>query len=223
MTDVSIFGQIRGSVRQYFSAAQQEVQPLLGDGGEQIVAEGLPPLTEIVRLGNSWQALFTTGVAAATAIPTTTSLLSLNNFSTALGLSYIIESFGTYEGVVDATQTDVTMLMAMLNKAGSAQASAGTLVSTIQSLSGKGTYGGTGILRSAATVVNDTWFPHETLGSMAAAAAGANFKVNEVKARGLYIVPPGGTFSIAAVKAAAAAALQQFAFIRWHEVRLNLG
>lgn len=223
-TEVNVFGQIRGAVRQFFTSPQQPVMPALGDGGEQIVCEGLPPLTDIVRQGNSWQMLYTTaGVAAATALPTTTSLLTLTNLDAAK--SYVIESFGTYEGVVDATQTDVTMILAMLNRKSSAVPSGGTVAAAtmIQSLSGKSAYGGNGVIRSAATIVNDGWFPHQTLGAMAAAAAGANFKVNEVQARGLYVVPPGCSFNIQAVKAAAAAALQQFAFVRWHEVNLNLG
>lgn len=220
-TEVSVFARIRGALRDIYAVGDQK--PVAADGGELITVLGMPELTEIVRQGNSWQALFTTGVAAGTAIPTTTSLLSLNNFESGGAKSYVIDSFGTYEGVVDATQTDVTMIMAMLNKKGSAQASAGTAFSTIQSFSGKGAYGGAAILRSAATVVNDGWYPHQTLGSMAPVAAGANFKVNEVFVRGLYIVPPGGSFSFAAVKAAAAAALQQFAFIRWHEAQLSLG
>jgi hypothetical protein len=220
-TQVSVFARVRGALRDIYGTGEQ--QPVAADGAELITVLGMPELTEIVRQGNSWQAQFTTGVAALTAIPTTTSLMSINNAETGGGKSYVIDSFGTYEGVADATQTDVTMLMAMNNKKGSAQASAGTLFTTSQSLSGKGAYGGAAIFRSAATVVNDGWYPHQTLGAMAAAAAGANFKVNEVFVRGLYIVPPGGSFSFAAVKAAAAAALQQFPFIRWHEVQLTLG
>jgi hypothetical protein len=44
--------------------------------------------------------------------------------------------------------------------------------------------------------------------------------VNEALIRGLYLVPPGGSFSIQTVKAGAAAAAQQFFYIRWHEVQL---
>ena len=65
-------------------------------------------------------------------------------------------------------------------------------------------------------------FPHATVGQMAAAAAGANFKVNEaLGVSGLYIVPPGGQF-VVACKAAAAAAAQQFYFVRFHRVRIPI-
>lgn len=225
MTDVSVFAQIRGSVRQYFSSAQAEIQPMLGDGGELISAEGLPPLTEIVRLGNSWHAIASAGVAALTALPTTTSTLSLNNKDTATGKSFVIESFGSIQGVIDATQQDTMVLLAMNNRKTSAQASAGTLQAATQvaSLSGKGSYGGVSELRSGATVVNDVWVPHQTIGIIGPTLVGDVFRAIEVNARGLYIVPPGGCFSIAIVKSAAAAAAQQFPFIRWHEVQLNLG
>jgi hypothetical protein len=109
----------------------------------------------------------------------------------------------------------------MLNKNGSAHASGGTAETGLRSLSGKASYGGSGTVLRGATVVNDSWFPHGTPGAqMAPVAAGANWKVNEVLVGGLYLVPPGGTFSIQAVKAAAAAAAQQFFYIRWHEVQL---
>lgn len=227
MTDVSIFAQVRGAVRQFFAAAQQEMQPLLADGGEQIIAEGLPPFTEVIRLGNSWQIIATTGIAATAALPTTTSTLSLNNFeSGGNAKSLIIEAFGSYQGVIDATQINSTALFAMLNKKGSAQASAGTLLTSanIGTLSGKGNYGGAAVGRTGATVVNDIWFPHAQLFTPTSPTlAGQIFQVNEATVRGLYIVPPGGTFSLAVVKSVAGAAAQHFPFIRWHEVQLNLG
>jgi hypothetical protein len=133
----------------------------------------------------------------------------------------VIDSFGSVEEVVDATQVDVTGLFAMLNKRTSAVASGGTQETGLTSLNSRPNYAGAGVARRGATVVNDGWFPHGTPGAqMAAAAAGANWKVNEATVRGLYIVPPGVSFSIQAVKAAAAAAAQQFFFIRWHEVQI---
>lgn len=218
---IKIAGRVRGIFAGNYPENREDEQFHLNPRGDQVVAQGLPELTELVRLGDSWHGTYATGVAAATALPTTTSGLSLINNEPATGKCYAIDSFGSYEGVVDATQTDVTAIFAMLNARGSAAPSGGTLSTVVKSLSGRSVYGGSGTIRSAATVINDTWFPHGTSGQMAAAAAGANFKVNEVQCRGLYLVPPGGGFSIAAVKAAAAAALQQFYFIRWHEVQIT--
>lgn len=195
----------------------------LSPDGSVLVAQALPELTSIVRLGGSWQAVTTTGQAALTALPTTTAGMSLNNNEPAGSTKcYAIDSFGSWEAVVDATQTDVTAIFALLNKITSAKASAGTAETSFRSLSARANYGGAGTLIRGATVVNDGWTAHglEGGGQMAAAAAGAQWKVNSVPARGLYLVPPGGSFSIQAVKAAAAAAAQQFFFIRWHEVRL---
>jgi hypothetical protein len=216
---------IKGIVRGLFSrnltegAAGHLAQ---NNRGDLIVAQSLPELSELVRLGGSWQVPSTTGQAALTAIPTTTAGLTLTNNEPATGRCYIIDSFGSWEAVVDATQTDVTALFAMLHKRTSAAPIGGTAeTSNIRSLSGRPNIDSESTVLRGATVVNDGWFPHGTPGAqMAAAAAGANWKVNEANLRVPYIVPPGGSFSIQAVKAAAAAAAQQFFFIRWHEVQL---
>jgi hypothetical protein len=55
---------------------------------------------------------------------------------------------------------------------------------------------------------------------MAAAAAGANWKVNEASCAASTSSRPAARSRVQAVKAAAAAAAQQFFFIRWHEVQL---
>lgn len=213
-----IAARVRGLFAGNYAENKEDEQLIINNRGDLVIAQGLPELTELVRLGGSYQVITTTGQAALTALPTTTSGVSLNNLEPSNGVCYAIDSFGSIEEVVDATQTDVTAILAMLNKRGSAQASGGTAEAGIASLSGKAAYGGSGVVRRGATVVNDTWFAHGTAGQMAAAAAGANWKVNEVLCRGLYLVPPSGTFSVQAVKAAAAAAAQQFFFIRWHEV-----
>lgn len=219
--DLKILAMVRGLFPDNNPEGREDARLVLNNRGDLLIAQGMPELAELVRLGDSWQVSSTTGLAALAALPTTTAGLSLNNFEPASGQCYAIDSFGSVEEVVDATQTDVTAIFAMLNKRGSAQATAGTVEAGSTSLSGKAQYGGSAVVRRGATVVNDNWFPHGTPGAqMAAAAAGANWKVNEVSVRGLYLVPPGGTFSIQAVKAAAQAAAQQFFFIRWHEVQI---
>jgi hypothetical protein len=219
---MKIAGRVRGLFSGNYSENREDEQVQVNSRGDLVIAQGLPELTELVRMGQSYQVTSTTGQAALTALPTTTSGLSISNNEAATGMCYAIDSFGSVEEVIDATQTDVTALFAMLNKRTSAIASGGTTeLTNIRSLSGRVNYGGTATVLRGATVVNDSWAAHGTPGAqMAAAAAGANWKVNEALVRGLYLVPPGGTFSIQAVKAAAAAAAQQFFFIRWHEVQL---
>lgn len=221
--EIKIVGRVRGFFAGAYAENREDEQVILNNRGDLCVVQALPELTEVVRLGYSWQAATRTGQAALTALPTTVAGLTLGNTEPATGRSYVIDSFGSWEAVVDATQTDVTAILAMMTARGSTAPSGGTLeaASVVKSLSGRAA-GGTGLatIRRGGTVVDDGWFAHGTSGQMAAAAAGANWKVNEVQARGLYIVPPGGFFSIQAVKAGAAAAAQQFFFVRWHEVQL---
>lgn len=218
-----IAGRIRGLAAEFYQEAREDIQLVLNSRGDQSVVQGLPELTELVRLGGSYHGISTTGQAALTALPTTVAGLSLYNAEPQLGKCYAIDSFGSWEAVVDATQTDVTAIFALINKRTSAAPTGGTTEQTnIRSLSGKVNYGGAGVVARGQTVANDGWIVHGTPGAqMAAAAAGANWKVNEVQVRGLYLIPPGSAFSVQAVKAAAAAAAQQFFFIRWHEVQLS--
>lgn len=222
-TPVDVNMLVRGNVRQAFTAAQ-DIQPVLSEGLEILIAEGIPPLTQVVALGNSWQMQDGTGSAATAALPTTTAMMSLSNLESQGGKSYVIEEFGSYQGVIDATQIDSSMLVAMLNKKGAAALTTGALVTAIQSLSGKGSYGGSATFRRGATVANDGWFVHgQDFASQSPTLAGQIFQANVCRVRGLYVVPPGGIFSWGVVKSAAAAAAQQFPLIRWHELQLNLG
>lgn len=221
---IKIAGRIRGIFAGSYPENREDEQLHLNPRGDQIVAQGLPELTELVRMGYSWQFVTTTGQAALTALPTTTSGVSIKNNEPATGKSYAIDSFGSIEEVIDATQTDVTALFAMLNARNDASPSAGTaetVSSVLKSLSGRQPGQSAVTILRGATVANNGWFAHGTPGAqIAPVAAGANWKVNEALVRGLYFVPPGGAFSVQAVKAAAAAAAQQFFFVRWHEVQL---
>ncbi len=200
-------------------------QPAMNGRGDTIIAQGMPANAELVRLGKSWQATFVAGVAALTGLPTTVAGLSLWNGEVGAGgqggICYLIEAFGTVEEVLDATQADTSALFACNNVAPVAapSATAGILV---KSLSGRGAYDGKARLMSGLTVTNDGWFPHgaEAQVPLASAVAAAIWKINEAKVQGLYLVPPGGMFNVQVVKVAAAAS-QQFHFVRWHEVLIS--
>lgn len=215
---MKVAGRVRGDTAPNYPENDEDQQIHINTRGEQIIAQGLPELTTLVSLGDSWQVALASGLAALTALPTTVAGISLYNGEQSLGKCYAIDSFGSWEAVVDATQTDVTAIFAMQNVAPATAPTPTAL--TVRGLSGR-TYGGRAKVVTTLTVTNDGWFAHATSGQMAAAAAGANWKVNEVQCRGLYLVQPGGMFNVQAVKAAAAAAAQQFFFVRWHEVQLR--
>lgn len=215
--------RIRGLFAGNYAENDEQSQVLTNNRGDLLIAQGLPELTELVRLGGSWQVASAAGLAALTALPTTTAGLSLYNGEQAgaNSICYAIDSFGSVEEVIDATQADTTAIFALNNAAPIATVPTDAALS-IRSLSGRSGYGGKAKTVAGATVTNNGWFAHGPQALLAPAVAAANWKVNEVSVRGLYLVPPGGQFNIVAVKAAAAAALQQFYFVRWHEVRLNV-
>lgn len=218
--DTQMLARVRGEAPSSF-ASDNDAEAAINRRGDILVAQSLPPLAEIVRMGGSYQGRATTGVVAASAIPTTTSGLSIVNNEPATGKCYVIDSFGSAEHVADATQQNVTAIYAMLNKQGDALAtSANSETANIRSLSGRASGTSLATLLRSATVIDNTWFPHNPAGAQLLTGLGSlQWKINEVQVNGLYMVRPGGSFSIVAIKALAAAALQHFYFMRWHEVK----
>jgi hypothetical protein len=217
---VGIAARVRGLFAGNYAENREDEQVHVNPRGDLIVAQGLSELAEMVRLGNSWQAAATAGVAAATALPTTTSGLALYNNEPANGNCLVIDSFGVWETVIDATQLDFTSLFATNDAAPVTTVATGS--ATIASLSGRANYGGLASVKSAGTVKGTLWVPHQTSqtsGIPTYAATSGLWKVTEAVVRGLYVVKPGGAFAINAIKGAAAAA-QCFFFVRWHEVQL---
>jgi hypothetical protein len=213
-----VAGRIRGLFAGNYPENDEEQQMHLNNRGDQIVAPGLPELTELVRLGGSWQVNLTTGVAAVTGLPTTAAMMSLYNAEPGGGKSYAVDSFGYAEGITDATQNDSSILIAMCNKAPTTvQTDAGIAP---RSLSGRSGYDGKARITSGPTVVNDGWNYHGGSVTPVTTFAGTLWRVTEVQARGLYFIPPTGGFNIHVLKTAAAAANQCFPFMRWHEIQI---
>jgi len=219
--DLKTLALVRGSsIGGYSEGTTRQLE--MNTRGDLVVAAALPPLAEIVRMGGSWRVATSSGTTALTSAPTTTAGFSLFNGESEGGKSYVIQEFGSWEAVVDATQTDVTAIFSMMNPPEVTPPTAASL--TPRSLSGKSNYGGAAVLATGATVTNAIWFSHPTEGAqMAAAAAGAQWKHNAYKPDGLMILRPKAMLSIHAVKAAAAAASQQFFYFVWHEVQMTLG
>lgn len=184
--------------------------------GEALVAQALPALTELVRQGGSWQIL-SAATAALTAVPTTTAGHSLWNGESDSGSVYAIDSFGCVEIVTDATQQNSLALFAAM-EAGKFTAPTDAAL-TKASLSGRPA-GQTNARTVAGATVAGVWTPHGPSAPGATAFAGGVWRVHECTVNGLYVVRPGGLFSIAAAKTVATASQIRY-FIRWHEVLIT--
>ena len=214
---IKIAGRVRGLFAGNYPENREDEQFHVNNRGDQIVAQGLPERTEIVRLGDSWQVMTSAAIAPLTAVPTTTGGLNLWNGEQANGKCYIIDRVTASEIVVDATQSNMTSLWAMLVRPPVTAPTDAAL--TIRSLSGKNAYSGRARTTVNAAVTNDGWFPVGTSAPVAAAAAGSGWKVTEVNLNGLYIVPPGGQFCLHAAKVAATAGQMHFSIV-WHEAQI---
>lgn len=213
---VKICGLIRGLVAANYPENDEDKQIVLNNRGDQSIAQGLPELTELVRLGDSW-GILSAVTAALTAVPAVTAGHSLFNNEPATGKCYAIDSFGCVEVVTDATQQNSLALFAMNGIVGSVAAPTDANL-TKSSMVGKN-YGGRSRSVAGGTVVDNGWQPHGPSAPGATAFAGAVWRVHEAQARGLYLVQPGGQFNVAVAKSVATASQIRY-FIRWHEVQL---
>ncbi len=216
---IKIAGRVRGLFTGNYPENREDEESHINSRGDNLLIQGLPEKTELVRHGDSWQVRNTTAVAARTALPTTNPGLGIYNGEPTGGKSYIIDSVACTEIVVDATQSDCTALMVCMNKLPLAVIPLANYdVLVPKSLSGGGAYPGKAIFQLIArTCVNDGWYACGDSVPVATAVAGSGWKQTDVDVRGMYIVPPGGQFNVNAVKVAAAASQCSYT-IRWHEV-----
>lgn len=210
--------RIRAAAAEYYAGTREDVQAVMNNRGDQCIAQSLPMLTELVRLGDSWHVL-SAAAAALTAVPSTTAGLSLWNGEPDNGKCYAIDSFGAVEVVTDATQQNSLALFAMMSVGKLATPTDSAL--TRASLSGRAANGSSArTVAGATTLAADVWSPHGPAGPGATAFAGAVWRATEANVQGLYFVRPGGQFNVAAAKSVATAAQLRY-FIRWHEVQME--
>lgn len=208
-------GRVRGWFAGNYPENREEEQLHINPRGDQIMSQGLPERTELVRLGDSWQVSSSAGLAANIAAPSNSAGLSLWNGEPLTGKCYAIEAFGSTQEVIDAGSANTTAIFAMNNRVPVAAPTDSGL--TIRSTCAR-IYDGRARIVAGLAVTNEGWFAHGPTSEMAA-VAGANWKITEARVKGLYLVPPGGCFSVVAVQVAAPA-LQHFYFIRWFEVQI---
>lgn len=193
---------------------QGAAQPHANGRGDSLVALGMPGVAEVVRMRESYGAIAATAVAPVVALPTTTAQLSLWNGEQQGGKSYVIDSVFAHVVVSAGVATGVG-IVGMINKRAAAQ-----MVADITPFGLAGhVYAGSGIVDVGATVVDDGWHPigNSIIGPASQVAMNVDIPVN-----GLYIVPPGGAFSIAVVANTVTTITAKMGF-RWHEMLVDLG
>lgn len=182
---------------------------------DQLVAQSLPELTEIVRMGNTFTVITSSAATPVTAIPTTTALLSLWNGEPDGGKCYIIDSVFAIKVANDASASGMAIL-AMINQGAIRTAIANTLTP-------KGTmgqvYNGKGRVAVGTTVVNDGWYPVGVAPNSVPTATVSIGQAVDIPLRGLYIVPPSGQFNLSVLAAVATASSVQLG-VRWHEAQI---
>lgn len=214
---VKLAARVRGTFAGNYPEGREDEQVHVNPRGDLIVSQCLPPLTELVRLGDSWQVQTTAGANAGTAIPTTTAPFTIYNGESANGKCYIIDSFGVNHIVADGTQSDCTTIVGCVHKFPATIPSDGGFAK--RSLSGRASYGGNALVAAGASVVDNGWYPFGSSAPVATAAAGSIWKNQEYVANSLILIPPGGAFSIAGLQVAGTA--NMIYYIRWHEVLIT--
>lgn len=155
-----------------------------------------------------------TPVAPVAAIPTTAAHLALFNGEQAGGKSYLITSVG-FTSIVSAGAAFVGQLLATNAPVGGQAPITGTAASGPLPLDGQ-PGGSLATVKSAVTIVNNGFW-HAVGMSVNGGAATATISMGSYQlVRGLYVVPPGGIFSLAVLCSAAGSATCD-CFVTWEE------
>ena len=197
----------------------QEAPLALTEHGNLITQQGLPPLAEIVRQGNSYYGKgVVTSVSLGQVLPTTLAVSTLWNGEAAGGKSYVLEAVGFWSDV-SAGAVSWYQLYGMPSIVSSAAAPTTAEVGIIRPLRvGKGAYGGSAKISQAVTVTDNGWLP---LGPAVQATTTTALGMGDyVNLNGLFIIPPGYYFCLHVVGTNTTA--EMGFFYVWHEVQMNL-
>lgn len=217
---VSLFGLLRGAARLFATAAGTEQELSLSDGGELVIAQGLPAEAELARLGLGFN-LIGSAVAPVVAVPTTAAHLSLYNAETgANARSLVIAAVGSLCNVTQAAATQAALLVR--NQLPGVNANPNGAIA-IYGASGKPTQFAINAKASVTLTAEGSnpsiWIPP---GSMAATPAAATVGLNvHAEVVGRFIVPPGGMFSLATIASVVTGSFQPY--IYGYALPLNLG
>jgi hypothetical protein len=220
----NVLNIVRGAADIFNAPSGVEVTQQCNNRGDQLIAQGLPPLTELVRMGVVWSMRLATASAvnAIVALPTTTALIQLYNGEPAGGKSYVmLNAWGGF--IVSAAAATQISLIAQVTPSPLGASTAPTHSATttlLTSRSGKSNY--TGNAKRAISQTNfftDGWdvIGYSSSSSTANIGLGAYADLN-----GGIIIPPGGSFGLN-VLAGTTNTAGVLCGCTWAEVQLILG
>lgn len=201
-----VIGRVRGSV------AGQTASLSLNERGEQIVAGGLPPYTEMVRKGQAWGTMSTSAVAGLVVRPSTTAAFEIFNAYPSGGKSLIIDRL-FYFNLVSTNVVEGFSGWAGVT-APKAAVTSGSF--TVRGSSGKA-YGGPVIAAAGTTVVDPGWFPW-TQAYQKGAGGVVPFGAVIAEVAGRLIVPPQCSLVLHVVSSLTGQTFTQGA--QWYEEQL---
>ncbi len=174
--------QIIGAIRAAGRIGQAQVAS--NEFGEQIVAHGLPPYTEMTRKGRGWATMSVTAVAGLVVRPTGTCALELWNGNALGSYSLIIDRLFWFN-LVSTAVAEAFSGWAQVTSSKAAPSSASLVV---RGNSGKA-YQGAVVNAIGTTVADSGWFPW---GNNFGLVSGFVTPLGAIEARveGRLIVPP---------------------------------
>lgn len=211
-------GRVRKTSVVSYSDLDEKI-PSINDRGELLVAQSLPPRTELARLGQTWTARIASGSAFThvAALPTTRAELALYNGEANGGKCYVIESVW-HLGITSMAAAGSVALIAQI--APGVTALTDDTAQLITGRNGKVSY--TGNARRAVAVTTMTanrWELLQSSNSGGAATAQIGL-ASFADLCGGWILKPGDTFGVNVV--AGTAAGTAIMGITWTEIQLPI-
>jgi hypothetical protein len=207
MADALQVGVRNGSIVAQATAAGNQL-------GEQLVAHGLPPYTEMTRKGNGWATMSTSAVAGLVVRPSTVAAFELWNGYQTGGPSLIIDRLFFFNLV----STNVIEGFSGWAQVTTSKAAPSTASLAIRGNTGKA-YGGAAINAVGTTVIDSGWFPWTQAYNKGAGGV-VPFGAVVANVEGRLIVPPGSSLCLHVVSSLVGQTFTQGA--SWYEETLTI-
>lgn len=188
--------------------------------GEQLVAQGLPPLTAMSIQNKGWQVMNTSALAALVVRPSTVAGLTLyNNNTSASDIVFVIDTIKVFNLVTTAALSDFSV-WACIHPTGMTAPTAD--ITAIKSMSGLATaYSGGAIVDTGATVVDNGWFPVSTQANVIHGVGVTPSHALSIPVEGRFVIPPTAAISVTVV--ASIVGLTFTHGFSWWELELPVG